>query len=162
MLLKTNETNPTDTSLSTGGSKEKALNSLLETNLSCCLAWPPLHIQNTGIELYDPFPLSESPSVPKPWNPISLNSKSSKNLLPMQFSKSLIRSPSKKLVTSKLESFQNNSKFYVLYDDFKRSKSSKRLTPLKKVSSSNKLQNETFQVPRTRSKPRKLRVCKYK
>ena len=109
---------------------ENLLESFLRSRLTCNLSSAPLSLQNVGIQLYDPFEISENcpePTAPVPSDTISLRSKSSKNFKPKLFSQNLLKAPSAKYLSTKIETENDDSRHYFFYDELNKSRSRHRI-----------------------------------
>lgn len=107
----------------------------ISKNLSCTLSSTALDITHTGILLYDPYSIEETPSIPKlskPFKAISLRSKSTRNLTIRKHSySSLLKSF--KLVLEKVEVDELSSSKNLdegIFNKWNRSRSKQKLDPI--------------------------------
>ncbi|CAG9327853.1 unnamed protein product [Blepharisma stoltei] len=115
-------------------SQAKILNSYLKPRLSCALAETSLNIANVGIQLYDPFSIVDTMIRPstrlKTARAISLRSKSNKSLLKRDQSMKGANTKSYRFIPTEIEADENDTRYYVFYDELSKSRSRRKLSPL--------------------------------
>lgn len=114
--------------------KAKLLSVFLAPRLSCMISESHLNITSVGIQLYDPFDIQENTERPlrmtRKLNAISLRSKSTKSLLRRGQSMKGTNTKSYRFIPTEIEIDENDTRYYVFYDDLSRSRSRKKLSPL--------------------------------